>query len=51
MHRFYLGIGSNLGDRQANILTALQRLRAQVELVAVSAFYESPPAEGAEGPA
>ncbi len=51
MHRVYLGIGSNLGDRQANILAALQRLRARVTVVAVSAFYESAPAEGASGPA
>ena len=28
MHELYIGIGSNLGDRQANILAALQRLRA-----------------------
>jgi GTP cyclohydrolase-4 len=50
-HRIYLGIGSNLGDRQANLLAALQRLRTRVEIVAVSAIYESDPAEGAEGPA
>jgi GTP cyclohydrolase-4 len=47
----YIGIGSNLGDRQGNILTALQRLRAQTRVVAVSAFYESEPAGGADGPA
>lgn len=46
-----IGIGSNLGDRQANILTALQRLRARGRVTAVSAFYESPAAGGAEGPA
>ncbi len=51
MHHVYLGIGSNLGDRQANILAALQRLRARATVVAVSAFYESAPAEGAGGPA
>jgi len=51
MHHVYLGIGSNLGDRQANILAALQRLRARVAIAAVSAFYESAPAEGADGPA
>ncbi|HZZ66279.1 MAG TPA: 2-amino-4-hydroxy-6-hydroxymethyldihydropteridine diphosphokinase, partial [Candidatus Baltobacteraceae bacterium] len=48
--RIYIGIGSNLGDRQANILAALQRLRARVAVAAVSAFYESDAAEGAEGP-
>lgn len=50
-HRAYIGTGSNLGDRRANILAALQRLRAYGRIDAVSAFYESPPAEGAEGPA
>ncbi len=48
--RFYIGIGSNLGDRQANILSALQRLRARARVGAVSSFYESPPLGGAEGP-
>jgi GTP cyclohydrolase-4 len=47
----YIGIGSNLGDRQANILAALQRLRAYAGIGRVSAFYESAPADGAGGPA
>jgi GTP cyclohydrolase-4 len=46
----YVGIGSNLGDRQGNILSALQRLRARAQVRAVSAFYESEAADGAEGP-
>jgi GTP cyclohydrolase-4 len=50
-HRTYVGIGSNLGDRRANILTALQRLRSFARVDKVSAFYESAAAEGAEGPA
>ncbi|MBV8066962.1 MAG: GTP cyclohydrolase I FolE2 [Candidatus Eremiobacteraeota bacterium] len=50
MHVYYLGIGSNLGDRQANILAALQRLRKQATIAAVSAFYESQAAGGAQGP-
>jgi GTP cyclohydrolase-4 len=49
--RIYIGIGSNLGDRQANILAALQRLRARADVRAVSGFYESEAADGAEGPA
>jgi GTP cyclohydrolase-4 len=48
--RIYIGIGSNLGDRQANVLAALQRLRARAEVLRVSSFYESAPADGAEGP-
>lgn len=51
MHRVFIGIGSNLGDRQANVLAALQRLRARAEIRAVSSFYESAPAGGASGPA
>src|SRR5581483_1186483 len=50
MHEIVVGIGSNLGDRQGNILAALQRLRARAEVSAVSAFYESAAAGGAEGP-
>ncbi|MEO6835935.1 MAG: 2-amino-4-hydroxy-6-hydroxymethyldihydropteridine diphosphokinase, partial [Candidatus Tumulicola sp.] len=51
MHDIHIGIGSNLGDRQGNILAALQRLRARGKVSAVSAFYESEAADGAEGPA
>ncbi|MBV8530335.1 MAG: GTP cyclohydrolase I FolE2, partial [Candidatus Eremiobacteraeota bacterium] len=51
MHEIYVGVGSNLGDRQANILAALQRLRGRAQITAVSSFYESEAAHGAEGPA
>jgi GTP cyclohydrolase-4 len=51
VHHGYIGIGSNLGDRQANILAALQRLRVRARIGRVSSFYESAPADGAEGPA
>jgi GTP cyclohydrolase IV len=51
VHELYIGIGSNLGDRQANILGALQRLRMRAQITAVSSFYESDAAHGAEGPA
>jgi GTP cyclohydrolase-4 len=47
----YLGVGSNLGDRQANILAALQKLRAKSRIAAVSEYYETAPAEGVAGPA
>lgn len=43
MSRVYLGIGSNLGDRQANIEQALERLAGQVDILLVSAFYETEP--------
>jgi GTP cyclohydrolase-4 len=51
LHEIHIGIGSNLGDRQGNILAALQRLRGRAKVSAVSAFYESAAADGAEGPA
>ncbi|MHB8144613.1 MAG: GTP cyclohydrolase MptA [Vulcanimicrobiaceae bacterium] len=51
MHQIYVGIGSNLGDRQGTILAALQRLRVRARILAVSAFYESAAAGGADGPA
>ncbi len=51
MREIHIGIGSNLGDRQGNILAALQRLRARATISAVSAFYESAATGGAEGPA
>ncbi|MBD5607029.1 MAG: GTP cyclohydrolase I FolE2 [Candidatus Eremiobacteraeota bacterium] len=47
----YLGIGSNLGDRQGNILQALQKLRGIARVEEVSAYYETPPAAGVAGPA
>jgi GTP cyclohydrolase-4 len=50
VHVYYIGIGSNLGDRQANILAALQRFRSRAKIAAVSSFYESAAAGGAAGP-
>jgi GTP cyclohydrolase-4 len=51
MHTVYVGLGSNLGDRQSSILGALQRLRTRARVEAVSSFYETPPAGGCSGPA
>lgn len=50
MHRVHIGIGSNLGDRQGNVLAALQRLRLRARVDAVSSFYEAAPHDGADGP-
>ena len=51
VHELYVGIGSNLGDRQANILAALQRLRSRAQISWRSRrFAESPAAGGAGGP-
>jgi 2-amino-4-hydroxy-6-hydroxymethyldihydropteridine diphosphokinase len=41
----YLSLGSNVGDRAANLNAAIERLRALGEVVAVSSFYETEPVE------
>jgi 2-amino-4-hydroxy-6-hydroxymethyldihydropteridine diphosphokinase len=41
----YLSLGSNVGDRAANLHTAIDRLRVLGEVVAVSSFYETEPVE------
>ena len=46
----YLGLGSNLGDRQANLVEAIQRLRAQVDVARLSSVYETEPAYVLEQP-
>jgi GTP cyclohydrolase-4 len=51
MRTVYVGLGSNLGDRQGNILQALQKLRARCSVAAVSAYFETPPVAGVAGPA
>jgi GTP cyclohydrolase-4 len=51
MYSVYLGLGSNLGDRQGTILSALQRLRREARVEAVSSYYETPPVGGVSGPA
>lgn len=45
LHRVYIGIGSNLGDRRANTLEAMQRVRAlpHTTLTRSSSLYESEP--------
>jgi 2-amino-4-hydroxy-6-hydroxymethyldihydropteridine diphosphokinase len=45
LHRVYIGIGSNLGDRRANTLEAMQRVRAlpDTKLTRSSSLYESEP--------
>jgi GTP cyclohydrolase-4 len=43
-HIVYFGLGSNLGDRQANLVEAVQSLRAQVHVDGLSSVYETEPA-------
>jgi 2-amino-4-hydroxy-6-hydroxymethyldihydropteridine diphosphokinase len=46
----YLSLGSNLGDREANLDTALSRLAAFGEIMAVSSYYETEPVGAAGQP-
>jgi 2-amino-4-hydroxy-6-hydroxymethyldihydropteridine diphosphokinase len=46
----YLSLGSNLGDRKANLETALARLGTLGEIKAVSSIYETEPMELAAQP-
>jgi 2-amino-4-hydroxy-6-hydroxymethyldihydropteridine diphosphokinase len=41
----YLSLGSNLGDREANLQAAIERLAALGKVVAVSSVYETEPVE------
>ncbi len=46
MHKLvYLSLGSNMGDREANLKTAIDRLGELGTVVAVSSFYETEPVE------
>ena len=43
--RVYLSLGSNVGDRAANLNTAIDRMGALGKVTAVSSFYETEPVE------
>ncbi len=46
----YLGLGSNLGDRQANLAEAIQALRTHVRIERVSPVYETEPVHVTDQP-
>jgi 2-amino-4-hydroxy-6-hydroxymethyldihydropteridine diphosphokinase len=46
----YLSLGSNVGDREAQLRDALARLGAAGRVVAVSSFYETEPVEFTQQP-
>lgn len=51
MHKIvYLSLGSNLGDRETNLRTAIEKLGTIGNVVAVSAFYETEPVDVAAQP-
>lgn len=41
MHRAFLGLGANIGDREQNLLMALRLLAERARVVAVSSLYRS----------
>ncbi len=46
MHKIaYLSLGSNLGDREANLRIAIEKLGKIGSVVAVSAFYDTEPVD------
>ncbi|MGH9529661.1 MAG: 2-amino-4-hydroxy-6-hydroxymethyldihydropteridine diphosphokinase [Terriglobales bacterium] len=46
MHKVvFLSLGSNIGDRMANIATALHRLKDVGEIIGISSIYETEPVE------
>lgn len=47
--RAFLGLGSNLGDRRAQLRRAVELLAAAGDLVAVSPLYETDPVGGPAG--
>ena len=46
----YLSLGSNVGDREANLRTVIEKLNELGEVVAVSSFFETEPVEFAAQP-
>jgi 2-amino-4-hydroxy-6-hydroxymethyldihydropteridine diphosphokinase len=50
MIRVFLGLGSNLGDREANFKEAIKRLSTSVNIDKVSSIYESEPVGYSEQP-
>jgi 2-amino-4-hydroxy-6-hydroxymethyldihydropteridine diphosphokinase len=49
-HLVYLSLGSNIGDRMAQLRDVLARLSAIGRVAAVSSFYETEPVEFTEQP-
>ncbi len=50
LHRVYLGLGSNLGDRDANLRAALTALAPAVRVSRLSSVYETAPMHLLEQP-
>lgn len=49
-HLVYLCLGANLGDRESNLVEALNRLRPSVEVLRISPAYETDPVDFTDQP-
>jgi 2-amino-4-hydroxy-6-hydroxymethyldihydropteridine diphosphokinase len=49
-HVTYLSLGSNIGDREANLREAIERLSSLGTVTAISSLYETEPMEVADQP-
>jgi GTP cyclohydrolase-4 len=49
-HLIYLCLGANLGDRESNLVEALNRLRPSVEVLRISPAYETDPVDFTDQP-
>lgn len=49
-HLVYLGMGANLGDRQGNLVQAIQSIRASASVESIASFYETKPVGYLEQP-
>lgn len=43
MHKVFLALGTNLGDRVENLLAAIHALEPEVDVIKCSPVYETPP--------
>lgn len=50
LHQVYLSFGANLGNRQTNILQALQYVQTRTSIKKISSFYETEPVGYSEQP-
>ena len=48
MKRIYLSLGSNIGNREAKLQSAIERLAPDVQVLRVSPVYETEPLEYTE---
>lgn len=50
MTTIYLSLGSNLGNRENNLLQAVRFLKKEIHIIKVSSFYETKPQDNTKQP-